>query len=212
MLAQPWLPPPFSLASMPEDPPPGPQTDDTQLLAAVVDRCDPDALARLYDMYAGMAYGMTLRIVNDPGIAEDTVQEAFFSIWRNARSYSQQRGSVRNWVLSVVHNRAIDKVRRQRSKQRLDTQLEVEAGSLQRPDVWGEVSANLERQRISEALTTLPSEQRKTIELAYFGGYSHTEIANLLRIPLGTVKGRLRLGMEKLRSALTDSAGLEWAP
>lgn len=183
---------------------------DTELLSAVAQQRDPDALARLYDLYGGQAYGLTLRIVGDPGTAEEVVQEAFFRVWRSAASYSLDRGSVRNWVLSIVHNQAIDKLRRLKSKQRLDTQLELAEETLQGPDVWGEVAADLERQRIGQALSALPSEQRATIELAYFGGYSHSEIANLLRIPLGTVKGRLRLGMDKLRNLLSE-AGLELA-
>jgi RNA polymerase sigma-70 factor, ECF subfamily len=181
---------------------------DTDLLLAVAGQRDPDALARLYDQYGGMAYGLSLRMVGDSGAAEEVVQEAFFSVWRNAGSYNKERGSVRNWILSIVHNQAIDRLRRLRSKQRLDTRMELAEDAMQRPDVWGEVSAALERQRISQALSVLPREQRATLELAYFGGYSHSEIANLLRVPLGTVKGRLRLGMDKLRSTLSES-GME---
>ncbi|HVA24458.1 MAG TPA: sigma-70 family RNA polymerase sigma factor [Chloroflexota bacterium] len=184
---------------------------DAQLLADVAGKRDPDALAKLYDQYGGVAFGLSLRMVNDPGAAEEVVQEAFFNVWRNAPSYNDERGSVRNWILSIVHNQAIDRGRRLRSKQRLDSQLELAEDTLQRPDVWGEVSAALDRQRITQALSALPQEQRATIELAYFGGYSHSEIANLLRIPLGTVKGRLRLGMDKLRAALVE-AGLEFSP
>ncbi len=178
--------------------------EDLRLLTAIGQQRDPDALARLYDRYSGMAYGLALRMVADPGVAEETVQEAYFNVWRSAPSYNESKGSVRNWILSIVHNQAIDRLRRVRSKQRLDTHMELAEDALQRPDVWGEVAAVLERQRINDALRDLPKEQRATIELAYFGGYSHSEIANLLRIPLGTVKGRLRLGMDKLRLALTE--------
>jgi RNA polymerase sigma-70 factor (ECF subfamily) len=180
-------------------------------MRAIAEQRDPDAMSRLYDSYAGLAYGVTLRIVNDPGAAEDIVQEAFFSIWRNAGSYRSEKGSVRGWLLSMVHNRAIDRLRRLRAKQRLDTEIDPASDSMQRPDVWAEVEAGLDRQRIGRALGALPDEQRKTIELAYFGGYSHTEIATLLRIPVGTVKGRLRLGMEKLRAALAEPSGRELA-
>ncbi len=182
--------------------------EDLRLLTAIGQQRDPDALARLYDQYGGMAYGLALRMVADPGLAEEVVQEAYFNVWRNAPSYNEDKGSVRNWIMSIVHNQAIDRLRRVRSKQRLDTTMELADDALQRPDVWGEVAVVLERQRIDAALRELPKEQRATIELAYFGGYSHSEIANLLRIPLGTVKGRLRLGMDKLRSALTE-AGME---
>jgi RNA polymerase sigma-70 factor (ECF subfamily) len=180
------------------------EAPDAELLAAVRQKRDPDALARLYDRYSSLAYGLVLRMVNDPGAAEEAVQEAFFSVWRNASSYNEQRGSVRNWILSIVHNQAIDRLRRMRARQRLDAQVELADDIAQRPDVWGEVAASLERQRIGQALGRLPSEQRAAIELAYFGGYSHSEIADLLRIPLGTVKGRLRLGMDKLRLALAE--------
>ena len=181
---------------------------DADLLGAIAQRRDPEALAKLYDAYGGIAYGVTMRIVGDAGAAEEAVQEAFFNVWRNAPTYRPDKGSVRTWVLSVVHNQAIDKLRRLRSKQWRDTELDAAAERLQGPDVSGQVLADLERQRIKEALQTLPAEQRKAIELAYFGGYTHSEIAGLLRIPLGTVKGRLRLGMDKLRSLLAEPGGL----
>ncbi|MDE3074453.1 MAG: sigma-70 family RNA polymerase sigma factor [Chloroflexota bacterium] len=178
--------------------------DDAQLIAAIAQRRDPDALARLYDLYGGLAYGLALRILVDPGAAEEAVQEGFFNVWRNASQYTADRGSVRGWVASIVHHQAIDRLRRLRSR-RLDASLELTEESGQRPDVWGEVVASLERQSIDRALSALPQDQRKTIELAYFGGYSQSQIADLLRVPLGTVKGRLRLGMDKLRAAMADS-------
>ena len=184
----------------------GAQEADVELMAAMARDRDPDALAELYDRYGGMAYGLSLRMLTDPGAAEEVIQEAFFNLWRTAASYSQERGSVRNWVLSIAHNQAVSQLRQVRSKQRLDTDLGDVAERLERPDIWGEVLADLDRDRIRGALGTLPREQRKTIELAYFGGYSHTEIAELLRVPLGTVKGRLRLGMDKLRAALMDTS------
>ena len=186
------------------------QPTDSELLAAVATRRDPDALALLYDRYGGIAYGLAQRIVADTGAAEDVVQEAFFNVWRNAARYAEDRGSVRTWVLSIVHNQAIDKLRRSRSK-RLEAQIEAAGEVADRQDVFQEVAANLERHRIRQALQTLPNEQRTTIELAYFGGCSHSEIAGLLRIPLGTVKGRLRLGLDKLRVALAEPA-LELRP
>src|SRR5690348_6107965 len=108
---------------------------DEELLAAVAGRRDPDALAMLYDQYGGIAFGLTLRMVADPGAAEEVVQEAFFNVWRNAPSYDGSRGSVRNWILSIVHNQAIDRMRRLRSRQRLDSQLELADDAVQRPDV-----------------------------------------------------------------------------
>jgi RNA polymerase sigma-70 factor, ECF subfamily len=180
------------------------EVDDEQLLTAIATARDPDALARLYDRYGGLAQGLALRMVNDAGASEEIVQESFFNVWRNAARYSQERGSARTWIMSIVHHQAIDKLRRIRSKQSLDSYGDVPPDALQQPDVWTDVAAGLERERISQALRGLPQEQRATIELAYFGGFSHSEIARLLRIPLGTVKGRLRLGMDKLRSSLAE--------
>jgi RNA polymerase sigma-70 factor, ECF subfamily len=180
------------------------EVDDEQLLTAIATARDPDALARLYDRYGGLAQGLALRMVNDAGASEEIVQESFFNVWRNAARYSQDRGSARTWIMSIVHHQAIDKLRRIRSKQSLDFYGDVPPDALQQPDVWTDVAAGLERERISQALRGLPQEQRATIELAYFGGFSHSEIARLLRIPLGTVKGRLRLGMDKLRSSLAE--------
>jgi RNA polymerase sigma-70 factor, ECF subfamily len=180
------------------------EVDDEQLLTAIATARDPDALARLYDRYGGLAQGLALRMVNDAGASEEIVQESFFNVWRNAAHYSQDRGSARTWIMSIVHHQAIDKLRRIRSKQSLDFYGDVPPDALQQPDVWTDVAAGLERERISQALRGLPQEQRATIELAYFGGFSHSEIARLLRIPLGTVKGRLRLGMDKLRSSLAE--------
>jgi RNA polymerase sigma-70 factor, ECF subfamily len=179
--------------------------DDVELMAAIVRSRDPDALARLYDLYGGLAYGVTLHMLADPGAAEEALQESFFNVWRNAARYTPGKGSVRTWVMSIVHHQAIDRLRRLRSKQRLEAPVELTEDSSQRPDVWGEVVANIERQRIAHALSALPEDQRKAIELAYFGGYSHNEIAHLLRVPLGTVKGRLRLGIDKLRAVVTDT-------
>jgi RNA polymerase sigma-70 factor (ECF subfamily) len=186
------------------------QPTDAELLATVATRRDPDALAVLYDRFGGLAYALAMRMLGDAGAAEEVVQEGFFNVWRNAARYAEDRGSVRTWVLSIIHNQTIDKLRRSRSK-RLEAQIELAGEVVDQQDVFQEVAASLERQRIGRALKSLPNEQRTTIELAYFGGYSHSEIAGLLRIPLGTVKGRLRLGMDKLRSLLAEPA-LELRP
>ncbi|MGH2364701.1 MAG: sigma-70 family RNA polymerase sigma factor [Chloroflexota bacterium] len=178
---------------------------DRRLLERVATERDPDALARLYDAYAGLAYSLTLRMLRDPGLAEDVVQEAFFNVWRNAGRFELARGSVHTWLLSIVHNLTIDKLRRARRKHSLDVGLDAAEEVLEAPDVWRDVSARLETERIRQGLSGLPSEQRRTIELAYYGGCTQTEIAARLHIPLGTVKGRLRLGLDKLRLALADT-------
>jgi RNA polymerase sigma-70 factor, ECF subfamily len=117
--------------------------DDVELMAAIVRSRDPDALARLYDLYGGLAYGVTLHMLADPGAAEEAVQESFFNVWRNAARYTPGKGSVRTWVMSIVHHQAIDRLRRLRSKQRLEAPVELTEDSSQRPDVWGEVVANM---------------------------------------------------------------------
>jgi RNA polymerase sigma-70 factor (ECF subfamily) len=162
-----------------------------------------DALAQLYDRYAGLAYGIALRVLGDPGRAEDAVQEAFLNVWSRAGAFDPARGSLRSWLLTVVRNRSIDYLRGRGAHERREQDLEPVAATVGAPnDPWHEVSLKLERDAVREALTSLPPEQRQAVELAYFGGYSQTEIADMTRVPLGTVKGRMRLALEKLSSYL----------
>lgn len=155
----------------------------------------------LFDRYVKLAYSLACRIVGDGTDAEDVVQEAFTSVWRMSASFNFERGSVKTWVLSVVHHRSIDLVRRRRGQTSLDTEIEVADN---RPGVWNEVSLVLDREIIVAALKQIPEEQKRVIEMAYFGGYTHREIAELTKLPLGTVKGRIRMGMEKLRDLIKD--------
>lgn len=150
-----------------------------------------------------MAFAVAMRTVNDAAIAEDIVQESFLSVWRHARTYDRERGPLRAWLLTVVRNRAIDRVRSERSRPtsgavELESMFELRSDA----DVWAEVGAGLDRETVRGALDRLPQEQRRTIELAYFGGLTHLEIANSMAIPLGTVKGRMRIGLQKLRDDL----------
>jgi RNA polymerase sigma-70 factor, ECF subfamily len=166
-------------------------------------RAEPEGVEMLYDRYSGLAYTLALRVLNDPGAAEDVVQDAFLSIWRRASTYRSDRGSLRTWVCSIVHHRALDRLRGRAGRTRQDVALEhapIEATSVS--DTWDRVADDLERDEIRRALTDLTVEQRETIELAYFGGYSQTEISDLMNVPLGTVKGRTRLALRKLRGAL----------
>ena len=156
----------------------------------------------LYDKYGKLAYSLACRIVGDSVEAEDVVQEAFVSVWRMSASFNQGRGSVKTWLLSVVHHRSIDLVRRRRGQTSLDTEIELSDNKL---GVWDEVSLVLDRQIIVVALRQIPEEQKKVIELAYFGGFTHREIAEMTKQPLGTVKGRIRMGMEKLRDLMKDA-------
>lgn len=161
------------------------------------------ALADLYDRYAGLAYGIAIRVLGDPGRAEDAVQEAFLNVWNRAQTFDPERGSLRTWLLTAVRNRSIDYLRGRGGHERRELELQPAlASSGQRGDPWREVSLSLEREAVREALASLPPEQRQAIELAYFGGYTQTEIAGLTRVPVGTVKGRTRLALEKLSSYL----------
>ena len=161
-----------------------------------------DALAQLYDRYAGLAYGIALRVLGDPGRAEDAVQEAFLNVWNRAAAFDPARGSLRSWLLTAVRNRSIDYLRGRGAHERREQDLEPVAATIGAQDPWHEVSLKLERDAVREALASLPPEQRQAVELAYFGGYSQTEIADMTRVPLGTVKGRMRLALEKLSSYL----------
>jgi RNA polymerase sigma-70 factor (ECF subfamily) len=162
---------------------------------------DQAALGRLYDRYGGRALGLALRIVGDRGLAEEIVQDAFVSVWRRAATYRPERGEPCSWLLSIVHHRAIDRMRGSGAAGRGD--LDLSALTLAADgDVWAETARRLERAEIAAALAALPVEQREPIELAFFGGLTHVEIAASTRLPLGTVKGRVRLGLTRLRGHL----------
>ena len=177
-------------------------SDDDRMLDLLA-RAEPEGVEMLYDRYSGLAYTLAFRVLNDAGAAEDVVQEAFLSVWRRASTYRSDRGSLRTWVCSIVHHRALDRLRGRAGRARQDVALEhapIEATSVS--DTWDRVAVELERDEIRVALGGLSVEQRETIELAYFGGYSQTEISDLMKVPLGTVKGRTRLALRKLRGVL----------
>ena len=167
---------------------------------------DPGAFEVFYDRHGGVAYSLAYRIVGERGAAEDVTQEAFISIWRSGARYDAARGSVRTWMLGIVRNRAIDALR---SKAGGAPKLNFDDDSIleHRPAPERTESEALRRETAEEvrgALDELPGEQSKVIELAYFGGFSHSEIAGMLGVPLGTVKGRMRLGLEKIRGELAE--------
>jgi RNA polymerase sigma-70 factor (ECF subfamily) len=175
-------------------------------LMPLVGRKDPEAFEVLYDRHGGAAYSLAYRIVGDRAAAEEVTQEAFISVWRSGARFDAARGSVRSWLLSVVRNRAIDFLRSRGSKApKLD--FDDEASLEQRPAQERTEEEALRRETSAElrgALGKLPGEQSKVIELAYFGGFSHSEIARMLNLPMGTVKGRMRLGLEKIRGDLAE--------
>jgi RNA polymerase sigma-70 factor (ECF subfamily) len=176
---------------------------DEELMPRIGEK-DPDAFEVFYDRHGGVAYSLAYRIVGERGAAEDVVQEAFISIWRSGARYDRARGSVRSWMLGIVRNRAIDFLRSKSGRApKLD--FDDDAALEQRPSAELTDAEALRRETTHElrgALGELPGEQSKVIELAYFGGFSHSEIATMLEVPLGTVKGRMRLGLEKIRGEL----------
>ncbi len=167
---------------------------------------DADAFEVFYDRHGGAAYSLAYRIVGDRNGAEDVVQEAFLSIWRSGARYDRARGSVRAWTLGIVRNRAIDALRRLSGHApKLDFDDEAALEQRPSPDRTEElVVRNESAQEVRGALRDLPDEQSKVIQLAYFGGFSHSEIAAMLGMPLGTVKGRMRLGIEKMRNRIAE--------
>lgn len=179
-----------------------PPSDDV-LMASIRQR-DMRSLEEFYDRHRVIAYSLAMRVLGDASDAEDVVQEAFVNVWRSASTYDVGRSSPRSWLLSVVHHRAIDKLRGRQSRIR-PVELEEGLGVPGEHDVWNEVSQELTGEDVRKALQQLPAEQRETIELAYFKGYTHSQIAQLMHVPLGTVKGRMRMGLHKLKSLLEGS-------
>ncbi len=179
---------------------------DEDLMTRVYDG-DARAFAVVFDRHAGVAFSLAYRMCGRRALAEEVVQEAFLSLWRSGARYERARGSVRSWVLAVVHHRAIDVLRHESARAGRDIHDEELGATLpaeQRTEL--EVERRSDARLVRGALEELPAEQRQVIELAYFSGFSHSEIAELLGIPAGTVKGRMRLGMGKLRIALGDGA------
>jgi RNA polymerase sigma-70 factor (ECF subfamily) len=161
----------------------------------------------IFDRHAGAAFSLAFRMCGRRAAAEDIVQDAFLSLWRTGARYDHARGSVRSWVLSAVHNRAIDAFRREAGKERHDVSDDGLAERLPDPHRTDtEAERRDDARQMRKALGALPAEQRRVIELAYFGGFTHTQIAEMLELPSGTVKGRMRLGLTKLRMALEDPA------
>ena len=170
---------------------------------------DAVAFEVILDRHGAAAFSLAYRMCGRRAAAEDVVQEAFLSIWRSGMRYERSRGSVRGWVLGVVRNKAVDAFRREAVKSGRDVHDEAAAEQLPGRDRTEiEVERREDAERIRGALAGLPSDQRHVIELAYFGGFTHTQIAELLELPAGTVKGRMRLGLKKLRLALGEPMGV----
>ena len=176
-------------------------------LMSLVDRKDAIAFEAFFDRHGAAAYSLAHRIVGDRAAAEDVAQEAFLSIWRSRAGYDRARGSVRAWVLGIVRNRAIDALRREARPGVPQLDFDDDAVLEAKPAAERTDAEAVRRETAREvrgALEELPSDQSKVIQLAYFGGFSHSEIAEMLHMPLGTVKGRMRLGLEKMRGRIAE--------
>ncbi|MDQ3067736.1 MAG: sigma-70 family RNA polymerase sigma factor [Actinomycetota bacterium] len=172
-----------------------------EALVALVARSEESALAELYDRIGAAAYGLAYRVIRDETLAEDAVQEAFLGLWRGAGSFIPERAKASTWILTLVHRRAVDLVRREqrRRTETLDNAPEPEEGSAEEA-AW----MRLDRERVQGALAQLPDQQREAIELAYYGGYTQSELAERLGQPLGTIKSRMFTGLSRLRELLDE--------
>lgn len=172
-------------------------------LLTLVERGDAEAFEVIYDRHSRVAFSLAFRLLGDRQSAEDLVQDTFLAVWRGAAGFAAGRGSVRNWLLSILHNRGVDRLRTLGAMARRQEALEqVES---RRPDGPDAATLGISRALagdVRQELGTLPEEQHEVLKLAYYGGFTHHEIADLLGVPLGTVKSRMRLGLERLRRGL----------
>jgi RNA polymerase sigma-70 factor (ECF subfamily) len=178
-----------------------------EALVALVARGDDSALAALYDRFGRIAYGLALRILRDGALAEDAVQEAFLGIWRGADRFVAERAKASSWILTLVHRRAVDLVRREqrRRAEPLEAAPEPTTGSADE-EAW----LRLRREGVQAALRRLPDQQREALELAYFGGFTQSELADRLGEPLGTIKSRMFSGLSRLRELPGDEEKETW--
>ncbi|MHB8648578.1 MAG: sigma-70 family RNA polymerase sigma factor [Gaiellaceae bacterium] len=181
-----------------------------EALVILAARSHESALAELYDRFGRPAYGLALRVLRDESLAEDAVQEAFLAVWRTASRFVPERGKASTWILTLVHRRAVDIVRRE-ERRRADTlESAPEPGG---GDVGEEAWLRLQRERVQAALKKLPDQQREALELAYYGGLSQSELADRLGQPLGTIKSRMFSGLARLRELLGEpDTELSWTP
>jgi RNA polymerase sigma-70 factor (ECF subfamily) len=182
-------------------PDPGPAADLADLLRRA-GRADEAAFARLYDATSSRVFGLALRVVRDPAQAEEVTQEAFLEIWRTAGRFDEAKGSPYAWILTITHRKAVDRVRSAEASTRRDTTYHQSNQPTDHDTTAEAVQASLEARRVRGALKTLTDVQQEAIGLAYFGGYTHTEVASMLELPVGTAKTRIRDGLIRLRDAL----------
>jgi RNA polymerase sigma factor (sigma-70 family) len=176
------------------------QRSDEELLDAVASG-DDGALAALYDRFGRVAYGLAYRILRDQALAEDAVQEGFLAVWRSAQSYQRERSKAATWILTLVHRRAVDLVRREDRRRTEALDLAQEPAS---ESVDEEAGLRDRRLAVQAALQQLPDDQRQALELAYYGGYTQSELAERLGVPLGTIKSRMFAGLNRLRELVPE--------
>jgi len=174
-------------------------SDEALVLLAA--RSEQSALAELYDRYGRPAYGLALRVLRDEALAEDAVQEAFLAVWRTAPRFVPERGKASTWIFTLVHRRAVDLVRREVVRRADSLEGAPEPGG---GDAGEEAWLRLQRERVQDALRQLPDQQREALELAYYGGFSQSELAERLGQPLGTIKSRMFAGLARLRELLGE--------
>ena len=179
------------------------QQPTDEALVKRISQGDEAALGALYDRLGRLSFSLACRVLGDETAAEDVVQEAYFKVWRMSHTYRPERGTARAWVLAIVHHRAVDVGRARRNTVPIEPESDSNPYEPVAPeDTWQAVNARLDRESLVRALDAIPLEQRRIIELAFFKGYTHREIAELANLPLGTVKSRVRIGMDKLRDLL----------
>jgi RNA polymerase sigma factor (sigma-70 family) len=179
-----------------------------EALIALVARRDEAALAALYDRFGRIAYGLALRVVRDRSLAEDAVQEAFMTVWRTADRFVAERAKASSWILTFVHRRAVDLVRREERRRAEPLEAAPEGATSAGPDE--EAWLRFRRERVQQALRALPDQQREALELAYFGGFTQSELAERLGQPLGTIKSRMFAGLARLRELLEETETEQW--
>jgi RNA polymerase sigma-70 factor (ECF subfamily) len=192
------------VAPPPPEPSGGGASDPQRLVALLArsSRGDEQAFAELYDLTASRVHGLARRVVRDPAQAEEVAQEAYLEIWRQSARFDAARGSALAWMLTIVHRRAVDRVRSAESAQERDQRYAAVGDGPEYDVVDEEVTTRMESARVRRALDSLTEVQREAVALAYYGGYTHREVADLLDVPLGTVKTRMRDGLIRLRDAL----------
>jgi RNA polymerase sigma-70 factor (ECF subfamily) len=182
-----------------------PSPDPTAHLAELLRRCargDEQAFADLYDATARRVHGLVLRVVRDPAQAEEVTQEVYLQAWRTSARYDQQKGSALSWLMTLAHRRAVDRVRAAEAASRQDTTYHQRTQVVPHDATAEAAESSIEARRVRTALAELSTVQREALELAYFGGYTHTEVASMLDLPVGTAKTRIRDGLIRLRDAM----------